>query len=117
MKTMYVSAPIFGVAEPRKLFEEGEALASNLGYRAVIPLDVEVEPHEGPCPPGRQARLAAHTDPCHMRADIKAMLDCQGALFMAGWMASWGCRTEMGIAALCGLPIRVQDPHGRIIRL
>jgi len=40
-----------------------------------------------------------------MKADIKALLDCDGVLFMHGFNRSAGCHTELCVAMACGLDV------------
>lgn len=40
-----------------------------------------------------------------MRADIKAMLDCDAVLMLDDWELSVGARTEHLVAAMCGIRI------------
>lgn len=45
----------------------------------------------------------------HMKADIKAMLDCDIVLFMSGFNRSAGCHTELTVAMATGMEIWFQD--------
>lgn len=45
----------------------------------------------------------------HMKADIKALLDCDVIMFMYGWNRSAGCHTELCVAMACGMEIWFED--------
>jgi len=107
----YVSAPIWGLSPSsvKESFERGRTLLQKSGYAAVLPIEVEPYQHEGECPEGRKAEGMEHTDVCHMRGDLLALLDCDGILMMAGWESSWGCRTELQVAAICGITVKFEE--------
>jgi hypothetical protein len=41
----------------------------------------------------------------HMKADIKALLDCDVIMFMYGWNRSAGCKCELDVATAIGLDV------------
>lgn len=47
-----------------------------------------------------------------MRADLKAMLDCEAIFMLEGWERSVGARLEHMVAAMCGLKI-MYEVHAR----
>lgn len=109
----YVASPIFGLEpdERKRAFLAGRSLANRNGYDAVLPIEVKAEPHEGPCPPGRHSEGAPHAEACHIKADIKAMLDCDALILMPDWVISWGCKLEFQVASASGLKIYFADLH------
>ena len=48
----------------------------------------------------------------HMRADIKAMMDCDGLAILPGWQNSRGANAEINLAHALGM-----DVHGVIVWL
>ena len=45
----------------------------------------------------------------HMKADIKALLDCDVIMFMYGWNRSAGCKCELDVATAIGLDVWFED--------
>lgn len=113
---MYISAPIFGIApEARRVsFERGAAIAITFCFEPVVPPELKIESHDGACPPGRRTTGAVHNEACHFKADLKALLDCEAILLMPGWMSSWGCKMELQIAGVCGIPAFVPAEGERV---
>lgn len=119
---MYVSAPIFGQDSytRHQKFELGRKIAENSGFIPIVPPDLVLSSHLGPCPPGRRTEGSAHAEACHFKADIAALINCAGILMMDGWVSSWGCKLELHIATLCGVHAYVpyESPEGtRLKRL
>jgi|SRR5882724_7811628 len=104
----YIAGPIFGKGMDLNLpeFERVARLAKlKLGCRTLIPHNIEPYGHAGKCPPGRQTEAEQHAAPCHMRADIRAMLMCDGIILLPGWQTSQGAQLEMQVASACGLSV------------
>lgn len=117
---IYISHPIAGKTEEQKLESEraGAYYAERvLNGSPVLPR--QIPPYCGstsnpgypiPCTiPGKVIPGDDHSVQCYMRGDIAEMLTCDAILVMPGWQASAGCRDEVNVAAMCGLPIHFFD--------
>ena len=96
-KKVYLSLPISGYDLTERI-ETALKVELNLhekGYDVFNPLDNGL-PHEA----------STHE---HMKADIKALLDCDIVLFMSGFNRSAGCHTELTVAMAIGMEIWFQD--------
>ena len=96
-KKVYLSLPISGYDLTERI-ETALKMELNLqarGYDVFNPLDNGL-PHEAPTYE-------------HMKADIKALLDCDIVLFMSGFNRSAGCHTELAVAMAVGMEIWFQD--------
>lgn len=94
---VYISLPISGydVMERRKVAKEMENKLLELGYDVFNPLENGLP-------------TSASTNE-HMKADIKALLDCDAVLFMQGFNHSAGCYTELTVSMAIGLDVWFQD--------
>lgn len=100
----YISAPISGtVDEGAEMFRLGDQLAKQNGWSTVLPPDIPPYSHRGSCPPARRGPGREHGDACYLRNDFQELLTCDAILLMPGWIGSYGCREEFGIAAASGL--------------
>jgi len=92
-KRIYLSLPISGydLQERIETAMQMEVKLRGLGYDVFNPfnngLPNEASTHE------------------HMKADIKALIECDGVLFMHGFNRSAGCHTELCVAMACGLDV------------
>lgn len=104
---VYIAGPIAGVHEPRSKFLNAAVYLEGQGHVAVNPFDVPAHDHgDQDCPEGpHSGEDSGHTAPCHMRADIKALLECDAAFMLRGWPYSSGARTEFEVARACGLDL------------
>lgn len=87
-------------------------------WEPVCPLDIDAEKHEGDCPPGRIG-MHGHNEACHIRADLRALLECDGILLLKDWESSWGASIELQVARASGLQIFIEtfaDEHENEIR-
>lgn len=96
-KKVYLSLPISGydLTERIETSLKTEMNLHERGYDVFNPLDNGL-PHE------------ASTYE-HMKADIRALLDCDIVLFMSGFNRSAGCHTELAVAMAIGMEIWFQD--------
>lgn len=91
---VYISGRIKDYPEHLEHFQRGVDLVVGKGHEAVNPCDID-----------------AGVDPTYedfMRADIRAMMDCDGILMLDGWEKSAGARCEHHVAAMCGLTINYE---------
>lgn len=113
---VYISHPIAGKTEGEKHRDEVDGrnyARSILGMDAVLPRAIEPacaqgygdQSGEGCAIPGKVLPGDSHSVQCYMRGDIAEMLTCDAILVMPGWQASAGCRDEVNVAAMCGIPI------------
>lgn len=113
----YIAGPIAGVPDARLRFSTAADYLADLGWDTTNPFDVPAHPHDGECPPtghGSGEANSEHNSHCHMRADLKAMLDCDAIFMLHGWEYSSGARTEFEAARAAGLTIHYQ---GQVTRL
>lgn len=113
-KEVYVSHPIAGreIEDVRELAHTVARRLDDIGLGAALPLDVEPWPHDGPCPRSYSGD-EKHTAACYLRADLAVLLTCDLAvlltcdalLAMPGWPESVGCREEVRVAHVVGIPV------------
>lgn len=90
---VYISGPITGMPDfNRKAFAEAESYIMSSGHDAINPHKVS---------PYREDWTWAD----YMRADLKAMLDCDTLYLLPGWEASRGACTEVRLARELGMKI------------
>lgn len=106
---VYIAGPIFG--RPNNNIEAFARVEDRLrqeGFAPVNPHYVAPWRHGGSCPVGRPGAEGEHTAPCYMRADLIALLQCDGIYLMEGWEQSQGARVEYLVARTAGLAIRYE---------
>lgn len=92
MKRIYISGPMTGMpALNFPAFHAEAARLTALGYEVVNPADLNPDPETG-------------WQEC-MRADLKAMLDCDAIALLDGWQKSSGANLEMHVAHRVGMKI------------
>lgn len=112
---VYIAGPIAGKKNGnRRAFRTAARMLDMLGYEPVDPHGVD-HSHEDECTGDIVPRLPgeseerregkAHKYGCYMKADILAMLGCEGAVFLNGWQHSRGASVERQVAEICGLKI------------
>ena len=103
----YIAGPIAGVPDFRERFAAAVPAVEALGYEAVNPCDIAPADHDGECPPGYDPGEGAwHTSSaCYMRADLRALLDCDAIFMLPGWSRSRGATVEHAVAVACGIPV------------
>lgn len=104
----YVSGPISGhlMGNLAAFTFCQDILETVHGWHVINPHQIPAISHEGPCPPGPISEdTSAHTAPCHLRADIEALVKCDAIVMLRGWEHSAGARLEMLVASQCGLPV------------
>lgn len=100
---VYISGPITGRPdENRAAFTEAADRLRALGHEPVNPHDIDPS-HDGPCRPGYAPGADGHTSACHMRADLRALLDCDAVTLLGGWATSRGASVEVSVAEIIGL--------------
>lgn len=108
MTTVYLSGPISGLPtwKVRDNFIRGRSVIwmHKKDWQVVSPLDIKPEDHDGPCPPGR-AGMEGHNEACHLKADLKELLECDAIMLLEGWERSWGADLELSVARGAGLRI------------
>lgn len=94
----YLSGPISGHPDGnRPAFDLYERLLRDAGYEVVNPHRVFTEPL-----PADPAQKRAHWQRA-MRADLRALMDCDLIALIPGWAASEGARWEFETAARLGM--------------
>ena len=93
MKTIYLSGPMTGL--PKLNFPAFHAAAKQLralGYIVINPAELN------PGPGGKSWHAC-------LRADLKAMLDCDAICLLPGWEKSAGAHLEIHVAHRVGISI------------
>lgn len=94
MTRIYISGPITGKPDLNfPLFNAEAARLRALGYEVVSPVELCPDP-------------AATWHDC-MKADIKALLDCDSIVMLEGWEDSQGAHLELHIAHRVGIKVRM----------
>lgn len=87
---VYISGPMTGIQDyNRGAFIEAEKLLRVKGYDAVNPHDIKLE------------KGSTYED--YMKADIKALLECDYIYMLEGWKESKGACMEYQIAKFLGI--------------
>ena len=94
---VYISLPISGydISERRNTAKAMENKLRKLGYDVFNPLENGLPTY-------------ASTNQ-HMKADIKALLECDAVIFMQGFNHSAGCHTELAVAMAIGLEVWFEE--------
>lgn len=81
------------------------------GIVAVLPHEIEVYQHDGPCPDGYPSGGGGgHSGHCYLRADLIEMLGCDAVVMGPGWAQSRGASAEYATADAAGMPIYAYSP-------
>lgn len=110
---VYIAGPIAGLPnQNRNSFFEAENLLKWRGFEPVNPHNLNHE-HFGLCfgddIPREITNGSAsvfdesHKYGCYMRADLRAVLECDGILLLPGWERSRGARVEAQVAEILGI--------------
>ena len=96
---IYISLPISGydIEERKDTALKMEIRLRGMGYDVFNPL-------------GQQGESGLTTNE-YMERDLRALLDCDGILFMERWNHSAGCHTEFTVAVACGKQIYFEDTY------
>ena len=97
---IYLSGPMTGYADDNfPAFHRTAAALRKAGFDVVNPAEIT---------PG-MARIDATSEETYwhacLRADLKAMMDCQGIALMPGWERSKGAQLEQHVAHRVGLHV------------
>ena len=106
---LYLSGPISSdtartIDQKRERFRTATLLLEAAGYTVINPFDVgpacELDPcrHTDTMPLQSEAQDNIHTWSCFLRADLAALLTCDGVATLDGWEASSGARLECATA-------------------
>jgi hypothetical protein len=88
---IYISGPMTGYPELNyPAFQNAAQQLRELGYAVISPHEVE---------PLEQTWVG------YMRADIKALMDCQKVVTLSGWENSRGARIEVNLAKELGMKV------------
>jgi len=104
----YIAGPIAGVPDFRERFAAAVTVVESMGYEPVNPVNITPAAHDGDCPPGYDPgpNATGHTSSaCFMRADLRALLDCDAIFMLPGWRESRGATVEHAVAVACGIPV------------
>lgn len=90
VERLYLSGQISGVpCLNRPAFTDAQTALESVGFTVANPFDVTQSTDWATC----------------MRADIKAMMDCDGVAVLVGWENSRGAAIEVGLAIQLGIPV------------
>ena len=94
MKRIYISGPMTGLMDSNfPAFNAEAERLRDLGHEVVNPAEINPDPATG-------------WHAC-MRADLKALLDCDTLALLDGWQRSAGAHLEMHVAHRVGIDIVV----------
>lgn len=92
MKRIYISGPMTGLMDSNfPAFNAEAERLRDLGHEVVNPAEINPDPATG-------------WHAC-MRADLKALLDCDAIVLLDGWEASQGAHLELHVAHRVGIEI------------
>lgn len=118
---IYVCGKISGLTEKeyRANFDEAcRVVNSTPGMEAINPLDIRPNCRSKDAPRGCNSSLVfedgtyQHTWQCYMKADIKALVDCQGIFVQTNAEDSRGAMLELSIASSLGMLVIFSDGNG-----
>jgi len=92
---VYISGRIKDYPQYLQHFNRGCAFVSDAGHEPVNPCEIT------------QIENATYED--FMKADLKALLECDAIYMLKGWERSVGARCEHMVAAMCGLIITYES--------
>lgn len=97
-KRVYISGPISGhdLAERNEAFASAANRFRRQGYYVVNPMEIQLP------------KDASWSD--HMRADIRALMDCDIIYMLSGWHTSRGATIEHDLAEELGMQV-MQERH------
>jgi hypothetical protein len=105
-RRVYISGPITGMPnDNREAFKEAARVLEDLGYDPVNPFDVGVN-----VTPGQPTTWAD----C-LRADLRALLDCQGVALLPGHDKSQGSNLEAYVARSLGMEVMLLEDWERVL--
>jgi hypothetical protein len=94
MKKIYISGKITGIeAQAAQLFEQAETDIRNAGFEPVNPMKLNHN-HD-------------KSWESYMKADLKALLDCDGIFMLNNWTDSKGALIELDLALKLKIPIHL----------
>lgn len=104
---VYLSGPMSGLPEFNfPAFATAAARLRGAGYEVVSPAEIVAGPP--PSPSAGESEQKRFYNAC-MRADLKAMLDCDAIALMRGWENSNGAHIELHVAQRVGLQVLFVD--------
>lgn len=108
-RAVYVCGPMAGYpGMNRAAFDEAAHMIEARGDRPVVPHDLGVREHHGPCPAVYGGQPAAQGDRdggCYLRADLAQMVGADAVHVLPGWSRSRGAQIEVLLARLLRIPI------------
>jgi hypothetical protein len=95
-KRVYISGPISGydLAERKEAFASAANRFRRQGYYVVNPMEIQLP------------KDASWSD--YMRADIRALMDCDIIYMLSGWHASRGATIERNLAEELGMKVMLE---------
>jgi len=105
----YISGPISGMPMGNVAAFSfcADVLDTIFGWDSINPHNIRPFEHPGQdCPPGPNSPdTSSHNSPCHLKADIEALVQADCIVMLRGWEHSAGARLELSVAAACALPV------------
>lgn len=96
MKRVYLSGPMTGIADHNfPAFNQAATLLRQIGFEVSNPAEINPDP-------------GLSWEQC-LRADIKALCDCDAMALLPGWETSRGAHLEVHVAHQLGIEIRTLD--------
>jgi len=114
---VYISGPISSdttrtLDQKRTRFAIAAAQIAALGFEPVDPFTIGPACADDPCrhgTPEPAAQDPAHSWPCFLRADLIALLGCDGVATLPGWEHSEGANLEVNTARAVGILVAPID--------
>lgn len=96
---IYISGKITGLKNYRRLFKKAEKRLTKKGFTVLNPVTIGDNLYM----PGNISEEAKWKK--YMKADLRAMLGCDGVYLLNNWEDSKGAKMECDIAVKCGMSI------------
>lgn len=106
VKRIYLSGPITSDPDHRAHFAQAAQVVIEQGNDPINPIDIGPGCKDFSClehdPPAGEGK---HTWSCYMKADVAAMVLCDGVVLLKGWEKSPGAQAEQFIARMLRIPV------------
>lgn len=114
MTRFYLAGPMTGYPSlNHPAFHDAAEVLRDEGFGVVSPAEMDDELGIEPNAADPFAKLSVPPAEI-MRADLQAVLDCDGIVLLPGWQASKGARLERIVAESTGRQVYLYDPDGLI---
>lgn len=106
---LYLAGPMRGIENFNfPAFDGTAARMRAKGHEIVSPAEMDREAY-GDMEKIKEIAASPGATKEFMSRDLPALLTCDGILMLPGWGASQGACTEAFVAAMCGMPVYVNE--------